>query len=269
MSTPVEPNRGDAGELGDELTTGSIADQTHPPRAEHFAAPAVAGETSTRTTSAAPAGYDTFLGRDAAPARPYGQVAADLGVDRESVTAREQERYGGVKIGSAFFGFTTAIGIAALLTTLLAGTGVAIGLANHTSAADINDQAASATGTAKTVGLVGAILLLVVLAVAYYCGGYVAGRMARFQGFRQGLAVWLWSVVFAIVVAVLVLIFGSKVNVLSQLNLPRIPVDEGSLSAAGWIALAAVIVVSLVAALLGGKAGMVFHRKVDRAGLGA
>ncbi len=202
-------------------------------------------------------------------ARPYGAVAGDLGVDREAVTAREQERYGGVKIGSAFFGFMTAIGLAALMTALLAGAGVAVGLASHTSTADINNQAASATGTAKTVGLVGGILLLVVLAVAYYCGGYVAGRMARFQGFRQGLAVWLWGIVFAAVIAVLVLIFGSKVNVLSQLNLPRIPIDEGSLTAASWIALAAVVLVSLAAAMVGGKAGMVFHRKVDRAGLGA
>ena len=202
-------------------------------------------------------------------ARPYGALGEDLGVDRESVTAREQERYGGVKIGSAFFGFMTAIGLAALMTALLAGAGVAVGLANHTSAADINNQAASATGTAKTVGLVGGILLLVVLAVAYYCGGYVAGRMARFQGFRQGLAVWLWGIVFAAAIAVLVLIFGSKVNVLSQLNLPRIPIDEGSLTAASWIALAAVVLVSLAAAMVGGKAGMVFHRKVDRAGLGA
>ena len=212
---------------------------------------------------------DRTLDHNAGSARPYGAVADDLGVDRESVTAREQNRYGGVKIGSAFFGFMTAIGLAALMTALLAGAGVAVGLANHTSAADINNQAASATGTAKTVGLVGGILLLVVLAVAYYCGGYVAGRMARFQGFRQGLAVWLWGIVFAAVIAVLVLIFGSKVNVLSQLNLPRIPVDEGSLTAASWIALAAVVLISLAAAMLGGKAGMVFHRKVDRAGLGA
>ncbi len=266
MSTPVEPARGPyehnvdptvSRPVGEETTTGPITvEQTVVSISESSPAPA------TPTF----AGFDD---PDVAPARPYGQVATDLGLDRESVTAREKDRYGGVKIGSAFFGFMTAIGIAALLTTLLAGTGVAIGLANHTTAADINNQAASATGTAKTVGLVGAILLLVVLAVAYYCGGYVAGRMARFQGGRQGLAVWLWGIVLAAVVAVLVLIFGSKVNVLSQLNLPRIPVDEGSLTAAGWIALAAVVLVSLAAALLGGQAGMIFHRKVDKAGLGA
>ena len=49
-------------------------------------------------------------------------------------------------------------------------------------------------------GLVGGIVLLVILFVAYYCGGYVAGRMARFHGARQGFAVWVWALVIAIVV---------------------------------------------------------------------
>ena len=199
--------------------------------------------------------------------RPFQHVAADLGVDRESVHARESERYGGMKIGSAFFGFMAAVGLAALLTSLLTGTGVALGLSNNTTAAEITDQAAAGTGTAKTIGLIGAIALLVIIALAYFCGGYVAGRMARFNGTKQGLAVWLWSVFFAIVIAVLVLLFGSKFNVLSNLNLPRIPVDEGSLTTAGIIAIAAVVVVSLLAALLGGKAGMAYHRRVDKAGL--
>ena len=87
-----------------------------------------------------------------------------------------------MKIGSAFFGFMAAIGIAALLTSLLTGTGVALGLSNNTTAAEITDQAAAATGTARTIGLIGAISLLVIIAVAYFCGGYVAGRMARFNG---------------------------------------------------------------------------------------
>ncbi|GAA2012622.1 hypothetical protein JL107_06205 [Nakamurella flavida] len=200
-------------------------------------------------------------------ARPFQHAAADLGVDRETVHARETEKYGGMKIGSAFFGFMAAIGIAALLTSLLTGTGVALGLSNNTTAAEITDQAAAATGTARTIGLIGAIALLVIIALAYFSGGYVAGRMARFNGTKQGLAVWLWSIFFAVVIAVLVLIFGSKFDVLSNLNLPRIPLDEGDVTTAGIIAIAALVIVSLGAALLGGKAGMAYHRRVDRTGL--
>jgi len=54
--------------------------------------------------------------------------------------------------------------------------------------------------------------------------------------------------------------------VLSKLNsFPRIPVKAGDLTTGGLIALLAVAVASLLGALLGGLAGMHFHRKVDRA----
>jgi uncharacterized membrane protein YfcA len=54
--------------------------------------------------------------------------------------------------------------------------------------------------------------------------------------------------------------------VLAQLNLPRIPIDEGTATTAGIIALVAVLLVTLLGAILGGKLGERFHRKVDRAG---
>jgi hypothetical protein len=50
---------------------------------------------------------------------------------------------------------------------------------------------------AETIGTAGGIGLLVILALAYFCGGYVAGRMARFDGARQGIGVWLWGLIAA------------------------------------------------------------------------
>jgi hypothetical protein len=55
--------------------------------------------------------------------------------------------------------------------------------------------------------------------------------------------------------------------VLGQLNLPRIPIDEGSLATGAIIALAIVLVATLLAAISGGKVGERYHRKVDRVGL--
>jgi hypothetical protein len=198
---------------------------------------------------------------------PAGAVSAkSFGRDRESVIAREKEQYGGIKVGSAFFGWLTATGTAVILTALAAATGTAVGVATNTDVAEAADQA---TADPATVGLVGGIVLLVVLFVAYYCGGYVAGRMARFNGAKQGLAVWLWAVVIAIVVAVLAAVAGDQFNVLGQLNsFPRIPVAEGDLTTGGIIALLVIAAASLAGAILGGLAGMRFHRKVDRAGLG-
>ena len=178
--------------------------------------------------------------------------------------AQQKERFGGVKVGSAFFGWLTATGMAVLLTALVAGAGTAVGVATNTTVGAVTSQA---SGNSRTVGIAGAVILLVIVLLAYYCGGYVAGRMARFNGVKQGVAVWVWALVIAVVVAVLGAVAGSKYNVLAQLNsFPRIPVSEGPLSTAGLIALLAVAVVSLVGAILGGLAGMRFHRKVDDLG---
>jgi hypothetical protein len=202
---------------------------------------------------------------DARGAAGTGHLA-DHPTDRRSVVAREKDAFGGVKVGSAFFGWLTATGTAVLLTALLAAAGTAVGIATNTQ---VGQAANQATQNATTVGLVGGIVLLVILFIAYYCGGYVAGRMARFNGAKQGVAVWLWAVVIAVIVAILGAVAGSKYNVLANLNsFPRIPVNEGTLSTGGIIALLAVALASLVGAILGGLAGMHFHRKVDKAGLG-
>jgi hypothetical protein len=198
---------------------------------------------------------------------PTGAVSPESsGRDRRTVVDREKERYGGVKVGSAFFGWLTATGTAVLLTALLAAVGTAVGLASNTGV----DQAAdSATQAAKTIGIAGAIALLVILFVSYYCGGYVAGRMARFNGMKQGIAVWVWALLIATVVAVLSAVAGEKFNVLARLDsFPRIPVNEGDLTTGGILTALAVAAASLIGAILGGLAGMRFHRRVDKAGLG-
>lgn len=185
---------------------------------------------------------------------------------RQDVHDREKERFGGVKVGSAFFGWLTATGTAILLTALVAAAGAAVGLG---AAGDPNTAANAARQNAETVGLVGAISLIIIMLIAYYCGGYVAGRMARFDGAKQGVAVWLWAVVIAIVVAILAAIAGSQFNILGNLNgFPRIPINEGNLTAGSIVTAVLVALAGLIGAVLGGVAGMRFHRRVDRAGLG-
>jgi len=187
---------------------------------------------------------------------------ASKGAARDAVDA-QHERFGGIKWGAAFFGWLSANGLAVLLIALISAAGVAIGLTQGVP------SAGEATDNASGIGIGGGIALLVVLFLAYLAGGYVAGRMSRFDGLRQGVAVWLIGLLVVVVLAVLAAVAGAKYNVLSQLNLPRIPVDEGTATTAGIIALVAVLVVTLVGAILGGKLGERFHRKVDRAGFDA
>jgi MFS family permease len=181
--------------------------------------------------------------------------------DVREIRARQREEYGGINWGAAFFGWLVSVGVAAILIGLLSAAGAAFGLS------EVSDS--EAEQNAETIGIVGGILLILVLAVAYYCGGYVSGRMSRFDGGRQGIAVWALGLAVTIVLAVAGALFGAEYNVLEQLNLPRIPVEEGSLTAGAVIALAAVVLATLVAATIGGKAGERFHKRIDRLGYSA
>ncbi|MET0614278.1 MAG: hypothetical protein ABW142_02445 [Thermoleophilaceae bacterium] len=173
------------------------------------------------------------------------------------VRARQRDEYGGLNWGSAFFGWLVAIGVAVILLAILSAAGTAFGLSNNVSDSD-------AKSNADALGIVGGILLIAVLAIAYYCGGYVSGRMSRFDGGRQGFGTWSIGLVVTVILAVAGVVFGSKYNVLGSLNLPRIPVDEGALTTGAAIALAAVVIITLLAAMGGGKAGERYHRKIDR-----
>ena len=202
-------------------------------------------------------------GRDAEPPRPAQPPSPDRPViDPAHARDRQREQFGGLKPGAAFFGWLVAVGIAVLLTAVLSAVGGAIGLSQGPPGQVDPSQA-------QTIGIVGAVVLLVVLFVAYFAGGYVAGRLARFDGARQGLGVWLIALAVALVIAVAGALLGAEFDVLAQLQVvPRIPTDAGTLTAAGVIALLAVVLVTLIAAILGGKAGERFHKKVDRAGFG-
>jgi hypothetical protein len=176
------------------------------------------------------------------------------------VRGRQREEYGGLNWGAAFFGWLVAVGMAAILLGLLSAAGTAFGLG------EVSES--EANSNAETIGVVGGILLILTLGIAYYCGGYVSGRMSRFDGGRQGFGTWAIGLVVTIVLAVAGAIFGSEYNIFESLNLPRIPVDEGSLTAGAAIALVAVVVLTLLAAMGGGKAGERYHRKIDRHGFG-
>jgi hypothetical protein len=192
----------------------------------------------------------------------------DVVVDRDRRTAttaetirearvRQRAEFGGLNWGAAFFGWLVAIGLAVILTALVSAAGAALALT------EVSET--EATAEADTISVVGGILLVVILMLAYFAGGYVAGRMSRFDGARQGFGVWLLALLVTIVLAVVGAVADSEYNVLERFDLPRIPVDEGDLTTGGGIALAAIVVGTLLAAMVGGKIGERYHRRVDRA----
>src|SRR4051812_40058859 len=118
-----------------------------------------------------------------APVRTGGATVR-RGTAREAVAA-QRAVFGGISWGAAFFGWLSANGLAVLRIAWLPAGGVALGRARGV------DTAEGAAAQAETLGIGGGIAILVVLILASLAGGYVAGRMARFDGARQGVAVWL------------------------------------------------------------------------------
>jgi hypothetical protein len=188
------------------------------------------------------------------PAHRTGNGAATAAA-LETARARQRDEFGGVNWGASFFGWLVAVGVATLLTSLLAAAGAAIGLTES-----------DVTNSADELSLAGGIALLVVLMLAYYAGGYVAGRMSRFDGGRQGLATWAIGLIVTVALALAAVVLGDEYNVLERLNLPSVPVGEQTLATGAAIALAAIVLGTLLAAMTGGKLGERYHKRVDRAG---
>ncbi len=194
---------------------------------------------------------------------PSTRSRADEGTDREQVPtagrgARQQQReeFGGFKLGAALLGWLIAIVLTVVLTAIAGAITGLIGAGTGPPAA----------GSVGIAAIVSAVVGLAILALAYFVGGYVAGRLARFNGPKQGLGVWLIGVALTVILAVAGVVLGAQFNVLAQLNLPTIPLDPGSLTISGLIALVVILAVTLLAAMAGGKAGTRYHRKVDDAG---
>ena len=175
-------------------------------------------------------------------------------VDSAYLIKRQKAQFGGMKIGACFFGWLTAAGTAVILTAAVAAILGAIGMNLAPEALDPN-----------TVGITSAIALIAIVFVAYLAGGYVAGRMARFNGMKQGIGVWLWAIVIAVVAVILGIVAGQQFDLSGQaIGLPQVPFDPAAMTSRGIVTLLIVLVTSLVGAIIGGLAGMRYHRRIDR-----
>jgi hypothetical protein len=155
--------------------------------------------------------------------------------------ALQHERYGGSKLGSAFFGWLVAVGLTVLLGVLAGAVAAAIG-------------ADPATGTVVTVA---------VLIVAYYAGGYVAGRLARFDGGRQGFGVWMIAVLVGALAGGAGWVLDSQYGLADEINRPDVALADNTLLLGSIAAAAALLVLTLLAAILGGKSGRRYHDRID------
>jgi hypothetical protein len=167
-------------------------------------------------------------------------------------------RYRGFSWGADFIGFA----VATFFTVLFFGiVGAVIGTVGYQMGAKVPKVGAPISGTTQNLAIGGLIGRLIALFLAYLIGGYAAGRMARFDGVKNGIGVVLWTIIVIVVLGIIGAILGNKFNVASQLQLK---IDTQTLTTGGAISLLVTLVVMLLAAMLGGWMGVSYHRRIDR-----
>jgi len=203
-------------------------------------------ETEERTT-------DTTTTDSAEVPRPRHAQASELVEEREEA---RRERFGGTNWGAGLLGWLVAIAMTVLLAGVVGALAAAVGNEANVTTEQLADNAG-------TTGIAAAIVVVVILGIAYYTGGYAAGRMSRYDGARQGMAVWIVGLVVTLVAAAVGYFFGDQYDVLGRVDLPSLSVPWDDLGTGGLVTAAGVLVVTLLAAVTGGAVGRRYHRKVD------
>jgi hypothetical protein len=199
-----------------------------------------------------PSGYGT-----AQDAAPYPRGYFEANEERED---RLRDMYGGVDWLASFLGFVFAAVVGALFSLIaglvLAPLGFSLNLGGEIGAAVIT----------------GLVLVAVLVFLTYFSGGYVAGRLARFDGGRNGAMLLLWTLAAALLAALAGGIFSNFLpagisdgirnfiqnDVLSTIgNLSR-------LGLVGILIFIGALLVALLGGYLGGRLGSRYHAEIDR-----
>ena len=174
-------------------------------------------------------------------------------VDRNvgDVSVREaRHRFGGVDLPATLAGMLAALGTALVLGGLL---GAALGAFGYQTG--LEDDAERVTVAGLAAGFA-------TLIVAFLVGGWVAGRIARYDGGRNGLLAAVWMVVLAAVLGGIGGWLGQKYDVFRNVRLPQWFRGD-ALTVAAFITSVAGIALMLLAGWLGGRWGERYHRKAD------
>jgi hypothetical protein len=167
--------------------------------------------------------------------------------DTEPVVDR---RVRGLDIPATIGGLLAAIATLAILGGI---AGAAIG----GTAAD-----RGVTGNLQEITMASLIVGVVVLFVSFLVGGWVAGRMSRFDGGRNGAFIVLWALLLGGILAALGAWLGDQYNVTARVNLPGF-FDADTFTASAIIGALVTLGAMLLGGFLGGRIGDRYHRRVD------
>jgi hypothetical protein len=159
------------------------------------------------------------------------------------------DRFGGLDLPATMVGALVAFAATAIL--------------GATAGALLGTTIFGDTGSIQAQDVVpAAIVGGLVLALAYYTGGWAAGRIARYNGARNGVFAALWTIVLVVAAGAAAVSFGDRYDVMSGIGMPNwLSGDEATMGgiAGGVIA----IVLMVLFAAIGGRRGEAYHRRAD------
>jgi hypothetical protein len=191
-------------------------------------------------------------------ATPYPRGYFEEAEERED---RLRDMYGGVDWLASFLGFVFTLVVGAIFSAVAGLVLVPFGFPPDLSGERI--------GASVITGLA---IFGVLIFITYFFGGYVAGRLARFDGGRNGAMVLLWSFLVVLILALATLIFsGFLPEEIAAVvgNLARgaasTATDLAGAGIAGIVTGVAALLLALLGGILGGRLGSRYHTEIDRA----
>jgi hypothetical protein len=172
--------------------------------------------------------------------------ARDPGIDAA------QRRYGGIDVPGTLVGMLAALALLILLGGLI---GAAVGAVGYQTGLKGNHASLS------IAGLVGGVITLF---IAYLVGGWTAGRIARYDGTRNGLMTGVWTLLLAAVLAGLGALLNTRYDVFG--SVPNLPnwFSRDALTLGAIASAAAAVCAMLLGGLIGGRIGARYHQRIDR-----
>ncbi|GAA1120303.1 hypothetical protein GCM10009630_17560 [Kribbella jejuensis] len=165
---------------------------------------------------------------------------SDVDIPNDAAEDPKEPEPAGATLGVAFFGWLVASGTSVLLMALVGAVCAWIGWEK------VQDWASGWF----FVGLWA--LLVVSLGIGAFSGGYAGGRMVPAHGARQGLEVWLFSWCAAAVLAGVGYLAVRHQQLVANIEWPTLPVPASDRTRAALLASTAVLLITLIGAVLGG-----------------
>lgn len=264
---PEERRR--TGPLGDDAEPTRQEDTAEPTRPVPSGRPAEEGGSTAGETEQIPQQRPEAEDKETRVIRtpPYGTQGEATTYPRGYFEAAEEredrlrDMYGGVDWLASFLGFVFAV-VAGALFSLVAGLVLApLGLSLNLESGEI--------GAAVITGLV---LVAILVFLTYFFGGYVAGRLARFDGGRNGAMLLLWTGVAVLILALINAVLAGflpsgvaeGIDNLVQNNVLSTIGGLSGLGVIGIVVLVGALLVALLGGFLGGRLGSRYHAEIDR-----